>query len=417
MTTGKPTSPIRKFLELQAAGGILLLAASAAALLFANIPGLAGWYQYFLDVPIEIKLGGLELKKNVLLVINDGLMAVFFLLVGLEIKRETLEGELASPSRLALPALAALGGVALPGIIYAWITSGDPIAARGWAIPAATDIAFSLGVLSLLGSRVPLSLKVFLTTVAVVDDLVAIVIIALLYTDQLSTMALLLGIGGLVILVIFNRFGVKHLGAYFLVGAIMWVCVLKSGVHATLAGVALGLAIPLRVKDDHGESILRRLEHILHPWVAFMILPLFAFANAGVSFRGVSSEALFGSVTFGIAGGLCFGKPLGVFGCSLLICAIGLARLPRGVTWPMMLAAGLLTGIGFTMSLFIGMLAFEGQGSEYAVATRFGVFGASIIAAVAGFIVLRIVLPKSAEGTNDRRRSIRRRQTTEAART
>ena len=394
--TSRPASAIRSFLELEAAGGILLLAASAFALLFANISGLADWYQYFLDVPIEIKLGGLELNKSVLLVINDGLMAIFFLLVGLEIKREALEGELASPGRLALPSLAALGGVALPGAIYAWTTWGDPVAVKGWAIPAATDIAFSLGVLSLLGKRVPLSLKVFLTTVAVVDDLAAIVIIAVLYTSKLSLTALLLGGGGLVVLLILNRLKVKHLGAYFLVGAIMWICVLKSGVHATLAGVALGLAIPLDVRNDRGESLLRHLEHMLHPWVAFMILPLFAFANAGVSFKGVSSEALFGPITLGIAGGLCLGKPIGVFGGAALVVWAGAARLPDGVTWPMMFAIGLLAGIGFTMSLFIGMLAFEGAGSQYAVATRAGVFGASIISAVAGFLVLRMILPPGA---------------------
>ncbi len=396
MKTSRPANALRKFLKLQAAGGILLLAASGVALVFANIPVLADWYQYFLEVPIEIKLGGLELNKNVLLVINDGLMAIFFLLVGLEIKREALEGELASPSRLALPALAALGGVALPGAIYAWMTWGDPVAVKGWAIPAATDIAFSLGVLSLLGSRVPLSLKVFLTTVAVVDDLAAIVIIAVLYTSQLSVTALLLGVGGLVILVILNRLRVKHLGAYILVGAIMWICVLKSGVHATLAGVALGLAIPLKVQNERGESLLRHLEHMLHPWVAFIILPLFAFANAGVGFKGMSSDALFGPITLGIMGGLCLGKPLGVFGCSLLIVWTGVAKLPKGVTWSMMFAVGLLAGIGFTMSLFIGMLAFEGQGSQYAVATRVGVFGASIISAIAGFLVLRMVLPRNA---------------------
>jgi NhaA family Na+:H+ antiporter len=396
MKTSRPANAIRRFLELQAAGGILLLAASGVALLVANIPGLAGWYQYFLDVPIEIKLGGLELNKNVLLVINDGLMAIFFLLVGLEIKREALEGELASPGRLALPAFAALGGVALPGAIYAWMTWGDPVATKGWAIPAATDIAFSLGVLSLLGTRVPLSLKVFLTTVAVVDDLAAIVIIALLYTSQLSLTALLFGIGGLVILVILNRLRVKHLGAYFLVGAIMWICVLKSGVHATLAGVALGLAIPLKVQNDRGESLLRHLEHMLHPWVAFVILPLFAFANAGVSFKGVSSEVLFGPITLGITAGLCLGKPVGVFACSVLIVRTGLARLPKGVTWSMIAGVGLLAGIGFTMSLFIGMLAFEGQGVQHGVATRTGVFGASIISAIAGFLVLRMILHRSA---------------------
>ena len=392
----RPVNALRKFQELQAASGILLLVAGGAALLFANIPGLAGWHQYFLDLPIEIKLGGLELKKNVLLVINDGLMAAFFLLIGLEIKREALEGELASPSRLALPVLAALGGVVLPGVIYIWSTWGDSAAARGWAIPTATDIAFSLGVLSLLGSRVPVSLKVFLTTVAVVDDLAAIVIIALLYTSQLSWTALLFGLGGLVILVLLNRLKVRHLGAYFLVGVIMWVCVLKSGVHATLAGVALGLAIPLNVQNTRGESLARHLQHILHPWVAYMILPLFAFGNAGVSFKGMSSEALCGPITVGIAAGLCIGKPLGVFGCSVLIIKSGLASLPTGVTWSMMAGVGLLAGIGFTMSLFIGMLAFEGQGSLYAVATRVGVFGASIITAITGFLVLWVILPRNA---------------------
>lgn len=400
MATSEPASAIRRFLQLQAAGGILLLAASTLALLFANIPGLEGWYQYLLDLPIEIKLGALELNKNVLLIINDGLMAVFFLLVGLEIKREALEGELASPGRVALPAFAALGGVALPGAIYAWMTLGDPVATKGWAIPAATDIAFSLGVLSLLGSRVPLSLKVFLTTVAVVDDLAAIVIIAVLYTNQLSLTALMLGLGGLVILLILNRLKVKHLGAYFLVGTIMWICVLKSGVHATLAGVALGFAIPLKTKNDHGESLLRHLEHMLHPWVAFVILPLFAFANAGVSFKGVSSEILLGSITLGIAGGLCLGKPVGVFACSVLIVKTGLAKLPDGVTWSMIAGVGFLAGIGFTMSLFIGMLAFEGQGNEYGVATRAGVFGASIISAIAGYLMLRLILPRSSS-SND----------------
>jgi len=404
MVNSRPTSAIRRFLQLQAAGGILLLAASGVALLCANIPGLAGWYQYFLDLPIEVKLGGLELNKNVLLIINDGLMAIFFLLVGLEIKREALDGELASPGRIALPAFAALGGVALPGAIYAWMTWGDPVATKGWAIPAATDIAFSLGVLSLLGTRVPLSLKVFLTTVAVVDDLAAIVIIALLYTSQLSLTALLLGIAGLLVLVILNRLKVNHLGAYFVVGAIMWICVLKSGVHATLAGVALGLAIPLGVKNEQGESLLRHLEHILHPWVAFLILPLFAFANAGVSFQGVSSEVLFGPITLGITAGLCLGKPIGVIACSVLIVRIGLAKLPVGVTWSMIAGVGLLAGIGFTMSLFIGMLAFEGQGSEYGVATRVGVFGASIISAIVGFLVLRVILPRSGSA-NQRRRT------------
>jgi len=416
---------LRAFLRLESAGGILLMAAAAVALAVANLPGVGSLYQGLLDLPMEVKLGGLELKKNFLLLVNDGLMAVFFLLVGLEIKREILEGELSSLGQVALPGIAAVGGVLCPALIYSWINWGDAVALRGWAIPAATDIAFSLGILSLLGPRVPVSLKVFLTAVAVVDDLIAILIIAVFYTAQLSATALALAAVGLVVLVVMNRAGVRSIAAYVWVGVFLWVCVLKSGVHATLAGVALGLAIPLRVSGGGGadkaekeegksgaeeeeadlsaeeedtdspRSPLRHLEHTLHPWVAFGVLPLFAFANAGVSFKGLSADVLAGPITLGIAGGLLIGKALGVFGAGWLAIRAGLAKLPEGSGWAGLFGVGLLAGIGFTMSLFIGSLAFEQADPSLGVAVRLGVFAGSIAAAVAGGFVLRATLSSS----------------------
>jgi NhaA family Na+:H+ antiporter len=388
---------LQRFLELQSASGILLMIAAVAALACANVPGLARFYQLLLDVPIEITLGALELKKNFLLIVNDGLMAIFFLLVALEIKREILEGELAERRQVTLPVIASIGGIVVPAAVYLGFAHGDPVARAGWAIPAATDIAFSLGILSLLGTRVPLALKVFLTAVAVVDDLGAILIIALFYTEQLSITALGLGVAGLAVLVLLNRRRVTHLGAYFLVGSIIWVCVLKSGVHATLAGVGLGLAIPLRAQDSGGHSPLRHLEHMLHPWVAYLILPLFAFVNSGVSFRGIGGDVWFGPVTLGITFGLLAGKVMGVFGFSALAILTRVARLPRDVSWMALIGVSVLTGIGFTMSLFIGMLAFEGGPADYAVATRLGVFGGSILSALFGLGILRVGLPRSAE--------------------
>jgi NhaA family Na+:H+ antiporter len=373
------------------------MVAAATALVCANVPGLSRWYQLLLDLPMEVTLGPLELKKNFLLVVNDGLMAIFFLLVALEIKREVLEGELSNRRQIALPFIGSIGGIAVPAAVYLGFAHGDPIARAGWAIPAATDIAFSLGVLSLLGTRVPVSLKVFLTALAVIDDLGAILIIALFYTAQLSITALALGLAGLGGLVLLNRLRVTHLGAYFLVGTIIWVCVLKSGVHATLAGVALGLAIPLRAQDDSGHSPLRHLEHILHPWVAYLIMPLFAFVNSGVSFRGLEDNVWFGPVTLGLALGLLVGKTVGVFSFSALAVLTRVARLPAGISWTGMLGVSILTGIGFTMSLFIGTLAFEGQSAQYAVATRLGVFAGSIASALLGLAVLRIGAARSVD--------------------
>jgi len=388
-----PINAIRAFVQLEASGGILLMIATAVALIWANLPWAADLYHALLDLPVEVRLGPLELKKNVLLSINDGLMALFFLLVGLEIKREMLEGELSSPSQVALPGFAALGGVAVPAGIYAAMNWSDPVGSRGWAIPAATDIAFSLAMLSLLGRRVPTALKVFLATLAVLDDLAAIIIIAIFYTEKLAPAGLICAATGVAALVALNRLRVRSLGAYLLVGWLIWVSVLKSGVHATLAGVVLAMAIPLRVTDERGEPLLRRLEHMLHPWVAYLILPLFALANAGVSFAGLSMSTLTGAVTLGIAAGLVLGKPVGVLAATALIVGVGAARPPAGATWRSMFGLALLTGIGFTMSLFIGTLAFEGHGPTYAVATRLGVLGGSLITSLLGLLVLHLTLP------------------------
>lgn len=283
-------SLIREFIKLEAAGGLLLIAASVAALILANSP-LGYLYTAFLDIPVAIEVGALRIGKPLLLWVNDGLMAVFFFLVGLEIKREFLEGELSSPSRLALPSLAALGGMAVPALIYAVINWDNPQNLNGWAIPAATDIAFALGILALAGSRAPLSLKVLLMAIAIIDDLGAIVIIAIFYTSNLSLPALLLALIAIAGLIVVNRLRITHPAAYLLLGIALWVCVLKSGVHATLAGVITALAIPLAPGKGTEQSILKRLEHDLHPWVTFGILPLFAFANAGVSFAGIGIES------------------------------------------------------------------------------------------------------------------------------
>ncbi|HEY7689400.1 MAG TPA: Na+/H+ antiporter NhaA, partial [Dongiaceae bacterium] len=300
---------IKEFLRLESAGGIVLLAAALLALIVSNT-GLGPYYRLFLIVPMEIRIGALDIAKPMLLWINDGLMAIFFLLVGLEIKRELVEGELSTFGQALLPAIAAIGGMAAPAAIYAVMTWDHGDALHGWAIPSATDIAFALGVLSLLGNRVPVGLKVFLLAVAIFDDLGAIIVIAIFYTSQLSWLSLLLAGIVLSAMVALNRAGVTRIAPYALLGIVLWVCVLKSGVHATLAGVAIGLAIPIR--DQEGGSPLRELEHTLHPWVAFLVTPLFGFANAGVSLIDVEFRSLFESVAFGIAAGLFFGKQIGV---------------------------------------------------------------------------------------------------------
>jgi len=374
---------IKDFLALESAGGILLAGAAALAMLLANSP-LEGVYTGFLDTPVEVRFGAFEIAKPLLLWVNDGLMAVFFFLVGLELKREVLEGELASPAQVMLPALAAAGGMALPAAIYLWFNWGDPLTAQGWAIPTATDIAFALGVLSLLGNRVPVGLKVFLLTLAILDDIGAIVIIALFYTDNLAPGSLAIAAAALVGLLALNRSRVQRAAPYLLVGLVLWASVLKSGVHATLAGVALAFFIP--------RKAARMLEHDLHPPVAYAILPLFAFANAGVPFEGVSLASFLLPLPLGIAAGLIAGKALGVFGVSFLAIRLGLARMPAGANWGSLLGLALLCGIGFTMSLFIAGLAFEGLGPEYAKLTRLGILAGSLVSALGGYALLRASL-------------------------
>jgi NhaA family Na+:H+ antiporter len=374
---------IKDFLALESAGGILLAGAAALAMLLANSP-LEAFYWSFLDTPVEVRVGRFDIDKPLLLWINDGLMAVFFFLVGLELKREVLEGELSSPAQVMLPAFAAVGGMAAPAAIYAWLNWGDPLTIHGWAIPAATDIAFALGVLSLLGSRVPVGLKVFLMTLAVLDDVGAIVIIALFYTDNLAPGSLGIAAAALAVLLALSRSKVQRAAPYLLVGAVLWASVLKSGVHATLAGVALAFFIP--------RKAARMLESDLHPPVAYAILPLFAFANAGVPLAGVSLGSFLAPLPLGIAAGLVVGKTLGVFGASFLAIRAGLAPMPTGAGWMSMLGIAMLCGIGFTMSLFVGGLAFEGLGPEYAVVTRLGILTGSLISALGGYALLRASL-------------------------
>jgi NhaA family Na+:H+ antiporter len=380
-------SAIQEFLDKESAGGIVLALAAAIALLISNSP-LASLYDSLLATPVALQAGHFKLAKPLLLWINDGLMAIFFLLVGLEIKREILEGELSSVAQSLLPGVAAIGGMALPAAIYTAFNWSDPVARAGWAIPAATDIAFALGVLSLLGKRVPISLKIFLTAVAVIDDLGAIVIIALFYTADLSTAMLFGAALATLTLLVLNLAGVTRIAAYVIVGTVLWVTVLKSGVHATLAGVILAFAIPLRARDEENHSPLKHLEHTLHPWVAFGVLPIFAFANAGVSFLGMSPATLMEPVPLGIALGLFLGKLIGVFGASFLLIKAGVAKLPESAGWTELAGVALLCGIGFTMSLFIGSLAFEQQSGKFDGLLRLGVISGSITSAIAGYVVL-----------------------------
>jgi Na+:H+ antiporter, NhaA family len=374
----------QQFLKLEAAGGIVLCAAAVLALVLANSP-LGPLYTRLLDVPLALQLDGLVLKKPLLLWVNDGLMAVFFMLVGLEVKREMLEGGLSNRSSAILPAVAAGFGMAAPALIYVLCNWGDAQALRGWAIPTATDIAFALGVLALLGPRVPPSLKLFLLAVAIIDDLGAIIIIAAFYTAELSGTALALAGVGVVLLIALNLAGVARRAPYMLAGVFLWVCVLKSGVHATIAGVVVGLAIPLRTSD--APSPLVSLEHDLHPWVAFGVLPLFAFANAGLRLTDIAPAILLDPIQLGIALGLFLGKQLGIAGSIWVTTRIGLAALPEGATWRQVYGLSLLTGIGFTMSLFIGSLAFPAE--AYDIEVRVAVLFASSASAICGYLVLR----------------------------
>lgn len=374
------------FFAHEAAGGMVLAVAAVAALLISNSP----WhdvYQAFTDIPGTVDVGGaIVIAKPLLLWVNDLWMAVFFLVVGLEIKREVVEGELASRGQAMLPACAALGGMIVPALIYTIVNLGDPVALRGWAIPAATDIAFAIGIVMLLGTRVPTSLKVFLTAVAIIDDLGAIVVIAVFYTDNLSP-AMIAGAttGGLLLLAL-NRAGIARVDLYLVVGLAIWVCVLKSGVHATLAGVVTAFAIPL--SDGKGNSPASAIEHGLHPWVAFAVLPMFAFANAGVSLEGVSPGSLLDPIPFGIAAGLLAGKAIGVFGSAWLLIRAGVAQMPSEATPRQLFGVCVLCGIGFTMSLFIGALAFEGMGPDYATRLKLGVLAGSVLSGALGTLIL-----------------------------
>jgi NhaA family Na+:H+ antiporter len=384
-----------EFFRLEAAGGIVLIVAALLALVCANSP-LEALYDRFREMPVAVVFGQLNIAKPLLLWINDGLMAIFFLLVALEIKREALTGQLVGREQLVLPLVCASAGVMVPALLFTAFNHDTATAMRGWAVPTATDIAFALGILSLLGSRVPVGMKLLLSTIAVVDDLIAILIIAVFYAHGLSLAALGWAAATLAAMWLLNRRGVTALTPYLLLGVVLWVCVLKSGVHATLAGVATGLMIPHvntknAIPDEIEHSPLESLEHVLHPWVAYAILPLFAFANAGLVLGGLKPADMLAALPAGIVVGLVVGKPIGIVGAAVGMRALGWTRFPAGMDLRAMLGLGVLCGIGFTMSLFIASLAYiDPLLYEEAV---LGVLSASVIAAVLGYLWLRAVLP------------------------
>jgi NhaA family Na+:H+ antiporter len=385
-----PTQFIKEFIKKESSAGILLIFVTILALLLQN-SFMSTFYTSFLHTPVEIRFGDLQIAKPLLLWVNDGLMAVFFFLIGLEVKREVKEGHLSSLSQITLPGIAAVGGMVVPALVFIAFNRGDDFSMNGWAIPTATDIAFALGILSLLGSRVPVSLKIFLMTLAIIDDLGAIVIIALFYTSELSTMSITIAAIALLILLIMNRMNVAIKSAYIVVGVILWVSVLKSGVHATLAGVALAFMIPLSSKDKEGNtfSMAKEMEHDLHYWVAFMILPLFAFVNAGVDLKGISIEEMAGPVPLGIMFGLFVGKQVGVFGFSWLAIKMGIASLPKESNWTLLYGVSVLTGIGFTMSLFVDTLAYNDT-QIYHYADKLAILLGSFLSAIVGYLILRM---------------------------
>lgn len=366
---------------------------ASLAIIIANTP-LASYYALLLETPVEVRIGNLHIAKPLLLWINDGLMAIFFFLVGLELKREVVEGELSDPKNIILPGIGAVGGMLVPAAIYLAFNINDPVAVKGWAIPAATDIAFALGVLTLLGSRVPIALKVFLTSLAIFDDIGAIVIIALFYTSKISIAALVVAVICLPILYLMNRKGVVARSPYILIGVIVWVSLLKSGVHATLGGVILALFIPIKDKDKPDSSPLKTLEHDLHSIVAFFVLPVFAFANAGISLVDISPEVMLHDVPVGVALGLFLGKPIGIFGLCGLAVVMGYASLPKGMSMATLFGVSALCGIGFTMSLFVGSLAFEETGVNLLFDERLGIIVGSLASGMVGYFVLNRYLPK-----------------------
>lgn len=389
---------ITSFFKLESAGGIILMMAAVLAMICANT-SLDHYYNLFLDTPVEVRVGPLEVAKPLLLWINDGLMAVFFFLVGLELKRELIEGELADKRNIILPGVGAIGGMLIPALVYVYFNYDDPEAINGWAIPAATDIAFALGVLTLLGSRVPTSVKIFLTSLAIFDDIGAIIIIACFYTDDISMTSLIIVACCLPILYLLNRNKVEARSLYMVIGLIMWVAMLKSGVHATLSGVLVALFIPLRSETNPDYSPLKSLEHDLHSVVAFIVLPVFAFANAGISLKGVGIEDVMHSVPVGIALGLLIGKQVGVFGFCWLAIKLKFTELPTGMNWKTLYGTAALCGIGFTMSLFIGSLTFEATGLDKLFDERLGIIVGSLISGIIGFMVLKFSLPKTAQET------------------
>lgn len=389
---------VSDFLNREAAPGILLMMATVLALIIANSP-IESIYDQLITLPVQISAGTWAIDKPLLLWINDGLMAVFFFHVGLELKREICEGELSDPKQIVLPAAGAIGGMLIPALIYVGINWNNPVAVAGWAIPAATDIAFALGILALLGSRVPTALKVFLVTLAIIDDIGAIVIIALFYTEQITASALYIAAGCLIVLWQMNRRNIVDIPAYVFVGTVLWVAMLKSGVHATLAGVVLAGFIPMRDVKDTSYSPVTRLEHALNGVVSFAILPLFAFANAGVNFGNISPEGIFHPVTFGIFLGLVVGKQVGVFGFCYVMIKMNIAKLPTDLNLKHIYGCALLCGVGFTMSLFIGGLAFAQTGINQIFDERVGILAGSLVSAVLGYAVLRMVSDADNEGT------------------
>ena len=385
---------IKDFIENDSSSGILLILATMLALILSNSV-LSGTYQAFLHIPVEIRFGSLSIDKSLYHWVSDGLMAIFFLLIGLEVKREILQGHLSSVSQIALPGIAAVGGMVVPAAVYLYFNAGNEVAVNGWAIPTATDIAFALGILSMLGKRVPVSLKIFLMALAIIDDLGAIVIIAIFYTTELSSLSIIVALLAIAVLISFNLLGVSKKSALIIVGLVLWVSVLKSGVHATLAGVALAFTIPLRAIDEAGKTVspLKEIEHSLHFWVAFFILPLFAFVNAGVDFRNISLPQMTDPVPLGIMLGLFFGKQVGVFGFSAIAIKLKIAKMPQDSNWIQLYGVSVLTGIGFTMSLFIVSLAFEDD-SLFQFTDKLAILAASFLAGILGYGVLRFAKGK-----------------------
>ncbi|MGP1959014.1 MAG: Na+/H+ antiporter NhaA [Arsenophonus sp. NC-CH8-MAG3] len=384
------TAIIRQFLKLEAASGVLLIIAAILALIMANTP-LQGIYQQFLNTSIVLKISVLNIDKPFLWWINDGLMVIFFLVVGLEVKRELIEGSLAGRDKVIFPVIAAAGGMLLPALVYLFFNVNDEIAKQGWAIPTATDIAFALGVMAVLGKRVLTELKVFLLALAIIDDLGVIIIAALFYTKSVSILSLGLTMVSLLVLTWMNWRKIENRSAYLVVGIILWVCILKSGIHTTLAGIILGFLIPL--KGEQNNSLSEQLEHLLHPWVAYLILPLFAFANVGIQLNGISLTNFASSLLIGVTLGLLIGKPTGIFLFSWLALKLGVAKLPAKINLKQIFAVSVLCGTGFTMSIFIASLAFKDL-NNFSIYARFGILIGSTLAAILGLILLNSVLPK-----------------------